>query len=164
MFKKHSRKISKTMNMANFIWNLHKKLLQPEKSRKLRCWDLFGQIVFESFWKLLKAFWKPLETGYFPLECPSEVIIAYAISKRSKFEFFQKKDVFLRKRLRKTSGALFGVFHRDCVSDFHIASEFSKQSNIWFVWRNRCCLWKDPCFPLESVNVAFFSKLAFQKN
>ena len=94
MFKKNLRKISITINMANFIWNLHKKLLQPEKSRKLRCWDFFGQIVFESFWKLLKAFWKPLETGYFPLECPSEVIIAYAISKRSKFEFFQKKTFF----------------------------------------------------------------------
>ena len=78
--------------------------------------------------------------------------------------FSAKKWRFTRKNPWKTSGALFGIFYRDCVSDFHIASEFSKQSNFWFVWRNRCCLWKGTIFSPKSVNVAFFSQLAFQKN
>ena len=64
----------------------------------------------------------------------------------------------------KTSGASFSLFYGDCVSDFHNASEFSKQSKFWFVWGKRCCPRKDPCFSLESVNVAFLSRLAFQKD
>ena len=113
--------------------------------------------------KHLKVF-KNTKRGYFLLECFSNVSFLLMQSANvQNLSFFEKQWRFLRIKPWKISGALFGVFHRDCVSDFHIASKFSKQSNIWFVWRNRCFLWKDPFFSLESVNVAFLSQLAFQK-
>ena len=110
--------------------------------------------------KHLKDF-KNTKHGYFPLECLSEVITAYAIFKRSKSDLFRKKNVFLRKNLWKTSGALVVIFNREWLSDIHIASEGSKQSNLWVFRRNKCCFWKDPFFP-KSVNVAFFFYFAFQ--
>ena len=76
---------------------------------------------------------------------------------------FSKKWRFLRKNLWKISEALFGIFYQECVSDFHIASEFSKQSNFWVFWRNRCCFWEDPFFFPKAVNVAFSSRLRFKK-
>ena len=111
----------------------------------------------------LKVFRK-FKHGYFPSECFPKVIIAHAISKSSKLNIFcKKKWSFLQQNPSKTSGASFSLFYGDCVSDFHNASEFSKQSKFWFVWGKRCCPRKDPCFSLESVNVAFLSQLAFQK-
>ena len=111
----------------------------------------------------LKVF-KNTKHGYFPSECFPKVIIAHAISKSLKHEFFWKKMTSFAEISLKDFRSTIWHFYRDCVSDFHDASEFSKQSKFWFVWRNRCCLWKDPYFSLESINVAFLSQLAFKKH
>ena len=108
-------------------------------------------------------FSKTLNTDIFLQNAFQKLLLLMQSPKVQNLSFFEKKWRLLRKYPWKTSGALFGIFYRDVVSDFHIASEFSKQSKFWFVWRNRCCLWKDPNFSLESINVAFLSQLAFQK-
>ena len=123
--------------------------------RRWKLWVFWKKECFFFSKEHLKVF-RNTKHWYFPVECLSKVFVAYAIFKRSKFEFFRKKIRLLRKNPWKISWALFGIFFRDCVSDIHIASEFSKQSNFWFVWRNRCRLWKDTVFSPKSENVAFF--------
>ena len=139
---------------------------------KIYCWScvletfvnvgFLGKEMF-SFRKNTWKFSKTLNTDIFLQNAFQKLLLLMQSPTVQNLSFFERKWRFMRKNPWKTSGVLFGISYRDCVSDFHSASEFSNQSKFWFAWRNRCCLWKDPCFPLESVNVAFFSKLAFQK-
>ena len=145
-----------------FFSNTSRTLLLVMCFEDVRKFCFFGKrdVFFsKNTWK----FSKTLNTDIFLQNAFQKLLLLMQSPNVQNLSFFEKQWRFLRKNPWKTSGALFGVFHRDCVSDFHIASEFSKQSNIWFVWRNRYFLLKDPFFSLESVNVAFLSQLAFQK-
>ena len=98
--------------------------------------------------KTLENFQKHLTRILF-LEGLSKVIITYAISKRPKFDFFFEKMTFFRNNPWKISEALFGIFYRECVWHFHIASEFSKQLNF--------CVFGEIDIVFEKI--LFFSKI-----
>ena len=104
---------------------------------------------------------KNSQQSSFPSESGSKVILAYAISKCSKLEIFRKNVVFSEKFLKVFRSTMLGIFDLECVSEFQIAEEISKQSTFWVFRRNRC-LWKEPRFFPKPVNVASFFYLALE--
>ena len=68
---------------------------------------------------------------------------------------------FSKKSLRNFSSTTFGVFHLECVPEFQIAEEFSKQSIFWVFRRNRCCFRKDPGFFKNRKTLHLSSSLRF---
>ena len=135
-------KLLESLNFASFFYSVSKFTIAHVFWRRWKLWFFWknrcfvSKKKFESFqkhWTRILSFRMPFKSYY--CLCNIQTIKLWA---------FWKKDVFLRKNLWKTSGALFVNFYRKCVLDFHIASEYSKQWKFWLFRRNRCCFWKDP--------------------
>ena len=101
------------------------------QSRNVQILSFFGKMMF-FFEKILQIF-KETQHGHFASVSDLKVFLAYAIWKRSNLEFFWKIDVFLSKKsLKIFRSTMLGIFDLECVLDFQVAEEFSKQSMFWF--------------------------------
>ena len=97
--------------------------------------DGFFRKIFESFqkhstWILCFRKWSKSYSGLCNL-------------KMSKAWDFSEKWCFFGKFLKVFRSTMLSIFDLECVSEFQIAEEISKQSNFWVFRRNRC-LWKEP--------------------
>ena len=97
--EKNDLKLSETPNFASWFSNTSRTLLLLMRFEDVQRFRFFGKRCFFSK-EHLKVF-RITKHWYFPLECLSKVFVAYAIFKRSKFEFFRKKDVFCEKILER---------------------------------------------------------------
>ena len=128
--KERFENFRKTPNCASFFSNASRKLLLLIWSEDVQNFVFFLEkndvFLRKNTWK----FSKTLNTDTFLQEVFKS---NYCLCNLRTFKVWvlEKNDVFSRKTSSKISGALFGIFYRKCVSQFYIASEFSKQSIFW---------------------------------